>query len=184
VLGGHGYINEHPVEMMYRENRLNPIHEGTTGIQSLDLLARKVPQNNHAGYTACLTAIRATIGEARKCPDLGGYADEMAAALASLERVTEFLLGAMPEQNIDLVLANSVKYLHFFGHVLIAWMWLKQGLVASAALAAGPHESDCDFYQGKLQALRYFFRYELPETEAWAALLVELDDTCYAMQAN
>ena len=65
VLGGHGYINEHPVELMYRDNRLNPIHEGTTGIQSLDLLARKVPQNNLAGYIACLTAMGETIAEAR-----------------------------------------------------------------------------------------------------------------------
>ena len=57
VLGGHGYINEHPVEMMYRDNRLNPIHEGTTCIQSLDLLVRKVPGNNLAGYQACLFAM-------------------------------------------------------------------------------------------------------------------------------
>jgi butyryl-CoA dehydrogenase len=90
----------------------------------------------------------------------------------------------MLEKEIDLVLANSVKYLDLFGHVVIAWVWLKQGLVATTALSDEPHESDRDFYRGKLQAMRYFFRYELPETEAWAALLRELDDTCYAMEAN
>ena len=76
VLGGHGYINEHPVELMYRDNRLNPIHEGTTGIQSLDLLARKLPQNNLAGYMACLAAMETTISEAAELPEIASFAEE------------------------------------------------------------------------------------------------------------
>jgi butyryl-CoA dehydrogenase len=184
VLGGHGYINEHPVELMYRDNRLNPIHEGTTGIQSLDLLARKVPQNNLAGYTACLKAMGETIEQASAHDSLEASAQQLASSIETLKTTTDFLLGAMLEKEIDLVLANSVKYLDLFGHVVIAWVWLKQGLVATTALSDEPHESDRDFYRGKLQAMRYFFRYELPETEAWAALLRELDDTCYAMEAN
>ena len=90
----------------------------------------------------------------------------------------------MLEKNIDLVLANSVKYLDMFGHVVIAWLWLKQGVVAARAMENSPHESDGSFYRGKLQAMRYFFRYELPETEVWGALLRELDDTCYEMEAD
>jgi alkylation response protein AidB-like acyl-CoA dehydrogenase len=182
VLGGHGYINEHPVELMYRDNRLNPIHEGTTGIQSLDLLARKVPQNNLAGYLACLRAMGETIVEAREIEGVTDFADQLAASIETLKQTTEVLLGSMLEKNIDLVLANSVKYLDMFGHTVIAWLWLKQGVVASRALAGNPHEPDANFYRGKLQAMRYFFRYELPETEVWGALLRELDDTCYAMQ--
>lgn len=184
VLGGHGYINEHPVELMYRDNRLNPIHEGTTGIQSLDLLARKVPQNNLAGYLACLNVMGETIELASAQDSLESVAGQLASSIETLRTTTDFLLGAMLEKDIDLVLANSVKYLDLFGHVVIAWVWLKQGLVATEALAKEPHETDRDFYHGKLQAMRYFFRYELPETEVWAALLRELDDTCYAMEAN
>jgi butyryl-CoA dehydrogenase len=182
VLGGSGYVNEHPVEMMYRDNRLNPIHEGTTGIQSIDLLARKVPQNNLAGYRACLAAIGESIEQAKGVESLAAYASELEAAVATVNSTTEFLLGAMQEKSIDLVLANSVKYLDLFGHVVIAWMWLKQGIVAANALAAQPHDADEAFYRGKLQAMRYFFRYELPETKAWSALLMELDDTCLGMQ--
>lgn len=182
VLGGSGYVNEHPVEMMYRDNRLNPIHEGTTGIQSLDLLARKVPQNNLAGYTACLLAMGASIEDARAYPELDDYAQQLAASMETLKQVTQFLLSAMVEKDINLVLANSVKYLDMFGHVVIAWMWLKQATVAAAALAGDPHEADANFYRGKLQAMRYFFRYELPETEVWAALLLQLDDTCKNME--
>lgn len=176
VLGGHGYINEHPVEMFYRDNRLNPIHEGTTGIQSLDLLARKVPMNNLAGYKACLAEIQKTIAEAED-GELAAEAAQLSAALATLQRTTESLLGAMMEKPIDLALANSVKYLDVFGHVVIAWLWLKQGLVAQAKLDAEPA-----FYQGKLQAMRYFFRYELPLIEAWSNVLVDLDSTCFDMK--
>ena len=184
VLGGSGYVNEHPVEMMYRDNRLNPIHEGTTGIQSLDLLARKVPQNDLAGYTACLEAMQATISVARGHSGLRVFADELETAIGTLKKVTEFLLGSMLEKNIDLVLANSVKYLDLFGNVVLAWIWLKQGVVASAALDAKPHEADENFYRGKLQAMRYFFRYELPEINAWADLLMALDDTTWEMQTD
>ncbi len=176
VLGGHGYINEHPVEMFYRDNRLNPIHEGTTGIQSLDLLARKVPMNNLAGYKACISEIEKTIAEAT-AGELSAEAQQLSAALATLQRTTESLLGAMMEKPIDLALANSVKYLDMFGHVVIAWLWLKQGLVAQAKLDAEPA-----FYQGKLQAMRYFFRYELPLIEVWSKVLVDLDSTCFDMK--
>jgi len=184
VLGGHGYINEHPVELMYRDNRLNPIHEGTTGIQSLDLLARKVPQNNLAGYMACLAAMEATIGEAGDISEVAAYADELSAAITTLKQTTETLLGAMLEKDIDMVLSNSVKYLELFGNVVIAWMWLKQGVVAAKALAGNPHAADQNFYRGKLQAMQYFFRFELPEINAWAKLLCDLDDTCYEMGAD
>ena len=181
VLGGAGYVNEHPVEMMYRDNRLNPIHEGTTGIQSLDLLARKVPQNGLAGYMACLGEMEKTIAIARDLPELVEFAEGLEAAVATLKQVTEFMLGAMMEKNIDLALANSVKYLELFGNVVLAWIWLQQGIVAAKGLAAKPHESDENFYRGKVQAMRYFFRYELPEIEAWAKLLLSLDDTTYEM---
>ena len=184
VLGGSGYVNEHPVEMMYRDNRLNPIHEGTTGIQSLDLLARKVPQNDLAGYTACLEAIQDTVAVARNRPELSDFADELDAAIGTVKEVTEFLLGSMLEKDIDLVLANSVKYLDLFGNVVIAWIWLKQGVVAAAGLEASSHTADKNFYSGKLQAMRYFYRYELPEIDAWATLLLALDDTTLAMQAD
>ncbi|MGK0500692.1 MAG: butyryl-CoA dehydrogenase [Oceanicoccus sp.] len=184
VLGGSGYVNEHPVEMFYRDNRLNPIHEGTTGIQSIDLLARKVPMNNLAGYNAALEAIAKTITLARSDQALLNYADELEAAVTTLKKTTESLLAAMVEQNIDLALSNSVKYLDVFGNVVIAWMWLKQGIVASTALAQHPHQADEKFYLGKLQAMRYFFKFELPEINAWATLLQEIDSTCHDMHPD
>ena len=170
--------------MLYRDNRLNPIHEDTTGIQSLDLFARKVSENGLAGYTACIEAINDTIAAARGRAKLGDFAAELEAAVGTLQEVTEFLLGSMMEKNIDLVLANSVKYLDVFGNVVIAWMWLKQGVLASAGREYASSVADEDFYCGKLQAMRYSFRYELRKINAWATPLMTLDDTTHSMQVD
>lgn len=182
VLGGHGYINEHPVEQLYRDNRLNPIHEGTTGVQSLDLLGRKVPMNNFAGYTACLSEMAKTIEIAKQSDTLSGYAEQLADAIVTLKKTTETVLGATQSMDLDAAFSNSVKYLDLFGHVVIAWLWLKQGIVADKALAKQPHESDEHFYRGKLHALQYFFRAELPEINHWAKLISDLDTTNFDMQ--
>ena len=143
-----------------------------------------MPQNNLAGFLACIEAMEATIVEAKQLQDLDGFARELEDAIATLREVTEFLLGAMMEKDIDLVLANSVKYLELFGNVVLAWIWLKQRIVASRGLACGPHPADENFYRGKLQAMRYFFRFELLEIGPWARLLLDLDETTYEMAAD
>ena len=184
VMGGHGYINEHPVEMFYRDNRLNPIHEGTTGIQSLDLLGRKVPMNNFSGYGAMLTEMLSTCEEASAIKKLNGYSQELGESIAILKEVTSTALQATQTTNPDLVFSNSVAYLEMFGHIVIAWLWLKQGIVAQAALEAGPHADDEKFYQGKLQALKYFYRSELPQIYHLASLVKNIDSTSFDMQAD
>ena len=182
VLGGAGYTNDHPVELMYRDNRLNPIHEGTTGIQSLDLLGRKVPQNGMAGYQRCLEGISADLQKAEGIPALVAMCGALDLAVKDLQRTTTTLLSAMTGQDIDLVMANSVRYLEFFGHVVVGWMWLRQGMTAAKALEKA--SDDDAFYKGKVQAMNYFARWELPQTAVWADLLCGLDDTPYAMQAD
>lgn len=182
VMGGHGYINEHPVEMFYRDNRLNPIHEGTTGIQSLDLLGRKVPMNGFAGYQACLDEIRKTMDAACGVEGLAQYANQLGEALVCLQETTDAVMAATQSRNPDLVFSNSVKYLDMFGHIVIAWLWLKQAILAQQALARDPHEEDRHFYQGKLHAMKFFYRSELPEIYVWAKLNAELDSTNFDMQ--
>jgi butyryl-CoA dehydrogenase len=184
VLGGHGYINEHPVELFYRDNRLNAIHEGTTGIQSLDLLTRKVPMNKMAGYTATIAEIYRTIEQAKPYKNLAEFSSQLSAAVETLKQTTQVVLSAMSTGNIDLALANSVKYLEFFGHVIVAWLWLKQGIVASEALSKKPHQSDEHFYHGKLQALQYFYRFELPKIALWSSILANADSTTYDMKVD
>ena len=184
VLGGHGYINEHPVEMFYRDNRLNAIHEGTTGIQSLDLIARKVPMNNMKGYLATISEMNKAIETAKDIASLKEFSAQLASAVNLLNSTTEAVLKDMSTKNIDLALANSVSYLSMFGHVIIAWLWLKQGIIASNALAEQPHKDDKHFYQGKLQALQYFYRIELPQVAVWQKVLASTDSTSFDMQTE
>ena len=180
VMGGHGYMNEHPVEMFYRDNRLNPIHEGTTGIQSLDLLGRKVPMNQMAGYQATLQVMRELATEVEAT--FPKESADLLAAIEELDEVTMTLLKQMGEHPIDLVFANSVEYLEMFGNVVLAWIWLRQGAISQAALETESHEDEQNFYRGKLQAMKFFFEYQLIKNAASAKLLKSLNATTFDMQ--
>jgi hypothetical protein len=174
VHGGYGYTREYDVEQHYRDNRLNPIHEGTHGIQSLDLLGRKVTQRNGASLAELGKAVGHTVAAAEAG---GGEAAELAAELdASWQRLVAVTMAMFGSGDIDAALANSVTYLEAFGHIVIAWMWLEQ------ALAAEGHSGD--FYDGKRQAARYFFRYELPRTAPQLDLLESLDRTTLEMRTD
>jgi hypothetical protein len=179
VLGGHGYVNEHPVEMFYRDNRLNPIHEGTTGIQSLDLLCRKVPMNDFKGYQAFLTEMYDTVDSAQSHEKLQLYAQQLKDTLDNLKAVTTAVLDASKTQNIDMVFSNSVSYLNMFGHITIAWLWLRQAEAATKALDKTPHSDDEKFYNGKIQAMKYFFNSELPLTYHWGNLVKNIDSASF-----
>ncbi|OBG97765.1 acyl-CoA dehydrogenase [Mycobacterium sp. E136] len=172
VHGGYGYTREYDVEQHYRDNRLNPIHEGTHGIQSLDLLGRKVPARGGAGLAALGTAIEKTVAEAAA---LGGRPAEHASLLdAAWQRLTAVTADMFGSGDVDAAMANSVIYLEAFGHIVIAWIWLQQEIAA--------HGHTGDFYDGKRQASRYFFRYELPRTAPQLDLLASLDRTTLEMR--
>ena len=181
VLGGYGYTREYPVEQYYRDNRLNPIHEGSNGIQAIDLLGRKAMMERGAALQAMLGELRATAAEAAELPMLGEYSSALLDAVARIEATTQALGARMAGGEVRLALANASLYLTLVGHAFIAWIWLKQALLASRALA-GASAADLDFYQGKLAACRYFFRYELPIVQSNADLLQAMDDTTLAMQ--
>lgn len=183
VLGGHGYINEHPVEMFYRDNRLNPIHEGTTGIQSLDLLGRKVPMNNFAGYKAMLAEMQNT-ADLHADGALAAHAAQLAETIALLRSTTDSAFKAMQEKDLDLAFANSVSYLEMFGHTVIAWIWLQQAAIAQRALDTNPSEADRNFYLGKVQAMKFFYECELPKTKHWATLVGQVNATHFDMQID
>jgi alkylation response protein AidB-like acyl-CoA dehydrogenase len=152
VLGGYGYTRDFPVEQYWRDNRLNMIHEGTHGIQALDLLGRKVTMDGGAGLELLAARMRATI---ERAPADDGRA--LAQALQALVAATQSAWATgVPEE----ALANATPYLQAFGHTVLAWIWL------DVTLALQGHEDD-DFTHGKRAAMRYFFDYELPKTGAW-----------------
>jgi butyryl-CoA dehydrogenase len=181
ILGGHGYTREYPVEQYYRDNRLNPIHEGTHGIQSLDLLGRKLAQNNGAGLKQLTRLISQCCERASAHPSLDKLREPLEQLMARLSATTLSLLGDLMQGRVAQGLANSALYLKVFGHAVIGWRWLEQAIRAEEGLARG-EASDVDFYRGKLQAARYFLTWEVPSCHHELALLEARDDTCSTMQ--
>ena len=181
ILGGHGYTREYPVEQYYRDNRLNPIHEGTNGIQSLDLLARKVVMNNGSALKQLSALIQATCKQAAVHAELNELREPLEKLLAHLGKVTVALLGDLGQGKVNEALANSALYLKAFGHMVIGWRWLQQAVHAQQGLSKGV-EADVAFYQGKLQAARYFLLWEVPSCHHDLNVLENRDATCLDMQ--
>ncbi|MCF7201072.1 acyl-CoA dehydrogenase [Pseudomonas oligotrophica] len=181
ILGGHGYTREYPVEQYYRDNRLNPIHEGTHGIQSLDLLGRKLMQNKGAGLRQLLGLIEDGCRRAAEFGELTPLRQPLEQHVARLTSVTQALLGDLMAGKVNQALANSALYLKVFGHAVVGWRWLEQAIRAQQGLADGD-PADADFYRGKLQAARLFLTWEVPACAHELALLEHRDETCLAMQ--
>ena len=181
ILGGHGYTREYPVEQYYRDNRLNPIHEGTHGIQSLDLLARKLTQNKGAGLRQLNGLIESSIQRAAAHASLQQLRAPLEELLTALKATTQALLGDLGAGKVNETLANSALYMKVFGHTVIGWRWLEQAIRAEEGLARG-NSADEAFYRGKLQAARYFLTWEVPACHHELNLLNAKDQTCMEMQ--
>ena len=173
VHGGYGYTRDFPVEQYWRDQRLNMIHEGTHGIQALDLLGRKVTMNGGAGLKLLASRISATVERAGHVSGFAVQANALASALQSLGAATK---SAWATGVAEEALANATPYLQAFGHVVLAWIWLDVVLVTASR--------DDDAAQGQRAAMRYFFSYELPKIGAWLAVVSSRDATCREMKES
>lgn len=163
-LGGYGYLEDFTPEQFFRDTRIHPIHEGTTGIQGLDLLGRKVQMHNGKALTLLIEEMRKTIVSVPNWSDLRIRKHELAEAIQHLHAVTIHLTDLAKEAKPEVFLADATLYLDYFSIVTIAWQWLAQGLVAEKALQnQGLNEDEQNFYQGKIAAVHYFFEYEIPK---------------------
>jgi hypothetical protein len=162
------------VEQYWRDNRLNMIHEGTHGIQAADLLGRKVLMEDGRGMALLAQRAEATIARALEQPELAGFAQALRVAIAQVHEATRSAWST--GQPAD-ALANAVPYMQAFGHTVVAWLWLDVALAASAAAA----QRDAAAAVGRVQAARYFFRYELPKIGAWLQVVASRDPTCAQM---
>ena len=182
ILGGYGFTREYPVEQNYRDNRINPIHEGTNGIQALDLLGRKAMMQDGAALKLLMAKIAQTCIEAGAHAPLMPLADQLAAAAKLAIDATRAAGARMAAGDVRLALANATHYMTALGHVVIGWLWLQQAAIAQAALADASGD-DRDFYAGKLQACRFFFATELPLVEHHARLARDGEASAFEMQA-
>ncbi len=179
IHGGYGYTRDYPVEQYWRDNRLNMIHEGTHGIQALDLLGRKVLMENGQGLWQLAdrmnaSATRATqYGTEHNNTDLCEHADDLAMALQRIGKATKMAWASgVPAE----ALANAVPYMQAFGHTVIAWMWLEIELASQDF--EGSSSSVQAANEGRRAAAKYFFNYELPKISAWLKVVESRDMTC------
>jgi butyryl-CoA dehydrogenase len=173
VHGGYGYTRDYPVEQYWRDNRLNMIHEGTHGIQGMDLLGRKVLMENGMGLQLLAQRINATIEQALPLGhDFAMHANALAQALQSVGRATKMAWSTGEPRE---ALANAVPYMQAFGHTVLAWMWLELALASQA---------EGDAHVGRRAAARYFFHYELPKIDAWLNVVQARDMTCADLPEN
>ncbi len=182
--GGYGYCEDFPVEQHFRDMRIHTIHEGTTGIQGMDLLGRKLVMNNGKAFFLFLAEVRKTVNEAKSVSGLERQSAALEDALKTLEQVSGHLIALAQTQGPETMLADAVLYLELFGTVTMAWQWLTQALTASAALVKDPSKSDQAFYQGKLYTCRYFFAYELPKIKGLAQRLTDEDPLTLSMPSE
>jgi hypothetical protein len=178
IHGGYGYTRDFDVEQLYRDNRLNPIHEGTTGIQAMDLLGRKILKDRGATLGLLGARIARTVARAQAHPGLAVEAQALAAVWAEIGAVVGRLGAAGDDAHL---LDNATPFLSAFGHGVVAWLWLEQAIIAHAAAPAD--EDDAAFYQGKLAACRFFFTHELPKTAAWLRIVDSRTDIAATLPA-
>jgi alkylation response protein AidB-like acyl-CoA dehydrogenase len=175
VHGGYGYTRDFPVEQYWRDNRLNMIHEGTHGIQAMDLLGRKVVIDGGVGLKLLEARINATIERAARPAELAEHGAALASALRCVQAATR---AAWAAGTPEAALSNAMPYMQAFGHMVLAWMWLELALVSQRALDAGA----ADFHRGKLQAARYYYAYEVPKIAAWLSVVAARNPVCSDMR--
>ncbi len=167
IHGGYGYTRDFPVEQYWRDNRLNMIHEGTHGIQGMDLLGRKVLMEEGRGVKLLAARMMATAQKAQAFPDLADNAKALSDALQKVTKATQMAWSTGQPQE---ALANAVPYLQAFGHLVLAWIWLD--VSASCRGNTTPAQT------GRQAAAQYFYRYELPKIDAWLNVVSNRDMTC------
>jgi len=182
--GGSGYCDDYPMEHHYRDARIHPIHEGTTGIQAMDLLGRKMVMKNGQAFAFFLAELKETISAAGQFPELDGPAQQLSEALSKLQKITEHLLKIAQEKGVELFMADATLYLELFGHIAIAWQWLLQGISIQKALNTSNAKTDFNYYKGKMVTMHFFFRYELPKILGLEKRLMDSDGLTVEMEAQ
>ena len=172
VLGGYGFCSDFILQQYYRDIRISSIYEGTTGIQSQDLLGRKMMLNNGEGAKLLLDEIKMTIEKAGQDDELKKWASSLNDQLDQSQKILFHLMPFALKGDYERFLADASIFMEFFSLILVGWSWLEIGVATKYALSSSNSTLDSKFYQGKLDALEYFYVYELPKTKGLAEILL------------
>ena len=181
VFGGHGYIAEHGMEQFVRDSRIAMIYEGANGIQALDLVGRKLPQNGGRAVMAFFKEVGEYLASCKDNEDLAPYSKQVKKGLDDLQQATMwFMNNAMAKP--DNAGAGSMDYMHLFGLVAMGYMWVQIAEAAQRMLAAG--EGNKDMLEAKLVTARYYMERLMPETAAHLARISAGADSMMALDAE
>jgi len=183
VLGGAGYTREYPVEQCWRDNRLNPIHEGTNGIQALDLLGRKLWQFEGKGLQVLLKRVTSDM-QASTTPRAQKLSIKLKPYLDKLHGLIQQAGEDLRSDKQSVLLTNASCFLNVFSACVVSWIWLRQANVAEQALIRGVNSDDVDFYEGKLAAAEYFLNWELPLVQRDIEVISTQEPTCNNVKAS
>ncbi|MGB3725170.1 MAG: acyl-CoA dehydrogenase [Glaciecola sp.] len=183
VLGGSGYTREYMSEQFWRDNRLNPIHEGTNGIQALDLSFRKLWQSNGLGLQILQQEIQQDLS-AITTAQSAAMAAKLTPYLTQLHKVLVHLGNIMRTAEANTLTGNAQAMMNVFSTIVVSWIWLRQASKAEALLAKTDDAQKQHYYLGKLQAAKYFIDWELPAIERDLQLLHSNNSVCTDMQAD
>jgi len=178
VHGGYGYTSEYLPEAWLRDQKLNTIHEGTTGIQSMDLLGRKIVAGGGAALDALAQAIDADVSRARRAGVGGEWLGRVQGAVTAVREVTMQLGALGMSGDVEGMLRHSADYLDMVSVVVIAWQWVAQAAAAREGLArADVGDEDRSFYEGTLAATKYWIATEVPRVGVLGALCRSNEDS-------
>ena len=172
VLGGYGFCSDFILQQYYRDIRISSIYEGTTGIQSQDLLGRKMMLNNGEGAKLLLDEIKITIDKAIQDEDLKKWAEALNDQLDQTQKILFHLIPFAAKGDYERFLADASIFMEFFSLVLIGWSWLEIGITSKKSLIMSNSSDDSSFFKSKLDTLEYFYAYELPKTKGLADILL------------
>ena len=167
VFGGAGYTRDFPMERLYRDNRLNPIHEGTNGIQALDLLGRKAVMNEGRAFQVLEETIRADL---KLSEHQGQFLDEVVLLTDALDQASSHVAHTRNQLNqgeAERSLAFATDFLNGMGHVVVGWLLLKQALTAQTMLNDTGADYGEEFLMGKVRVFEFFANQEMPVASAW-----------------
>ena len=172
VLGGYGYCSDFILQQYYRDIRISSIYEGTTGIQSQDLLGRKITMDKGKGLALLSAEILSTIEVATGYQALQPYAKILNEKLQLTQKVLDKLMPHAMKGDFEKYLADANIFMEFFSLVIMGWIWLDIAMNAQENLQKSSLKFPENFYIGKIETMKYFYSYELPKTSGHAEILM------------
>jgi butyryl-CoA dehydrogenase len=173
VLGGYGFTTDFSLQQYYRDIRIMSLYEGSTGIQSLDLLGRKIPMNDGQALKILAEEINQTIKLSQKHESLKHAAFTLGENLVLAKNVTEYLLDFVSQGDHERFLSDATVFMDFMGTIVVGWQWLKMGLTASDALLSGNKIQTVDFYESTIHTMKFYFKYEMTRSIGLAKTLLD-----------